>query len=209
MVQRHSEVLTSLRLSDAPATEMRIPVSNLLLGSEHKHAERLLDEDMQLSLQQTWKTQCKSHGIGDYRIAGVFLLTLDIFPKEGPCDPRVVMWCLVEDYMFPWTVLKSAVTSANSKSVSRASAAEFERALLANRRHGPYQCWNPECQKPFTARIKSLCCSQCGYARYCSRDCQMTAWPAHSAWCAEAVALQTPDALRVRARLRNTEKGLK
>ena len=47
----------------------------------------------------------------------------------------------------------------------------------------PHPCGNPGCSAPGTSF-----CSRCSAVRYCSRDCQRTAWRAHSLDCATPAA---------------------
>ena len=53
-------------------------------------------------------------------------------------------------------------------------------------------CCNPDCPLPYgkTERSATMCCSQCGAANYCSRECQVAAWNGHMSECAFYTELQ-------------------
>ncbi len=46
------------------------------------------------------------------------------------------------------------------------------------------RCANPECPAPLGARLRA--CSRCLEAKYCTRACQMQAWPVHKTRCTHA-----------------------
>jgi hypothetical protein len=51
------------------------------------------------------------------------------------------------------------------------------------------RCFNPNCSHPggMVERSKMLSCARCGYANYCSVECQKAIWKAHRVHCDEVV----------------------
>ena len=50
-------------------------------------------------------------------------------------------------------------------------------------------CFNPNCSHPggMVERSKMLCCTRCGYANYCSVECQRASWKEHKKNCNKTV----------------------
>ena len=48
-------------------------------------------------------------------------------------------------------------------------------------------CYNEKCKFNFhrVEKSKTMCCSRCRSAHYCSRDCQVADWPRHKKYCQE------------------------
>ena len=51
-------------------------------------------------------------------------------------------------------------------------------------------CCNPDCNVPEgrVERSKTMYCSQCRNATYCSRECQIADWTSHKSGCATSIA---------------------
>lgn len=54
-------------------------------------------------------------------------------------------------------------------------------------------CCNLHCQLPnkMTVRSKMVYCVRCRKANYCSRECQVAAWPNHKEYCGKSAAEMT------------------
>jgi hypothetical protein len=55
-------------------------------------------------------------------------------------------------------------------------------------------CWNPQCKLPDRMRVKRsgmVYCTRCRVINYCSRECQVDAWPDHKLVCGEVVEIDT------------------